>query len=325
MTNRDTSNTKKNVFILRIRRFHHTFPTVIHIYFVPGCVIALCLFVLSTKHLIIVYMYLMSVGVVFVSYWTNVSMIRQVYQSHSSSSILDDLLSLNIPQLLQPSGPASIVLQSYLIQTVLSFVFVHVHLGPRHSILQKLLPVSFLAPSVLATLPLPSSFVGRSPVFAALLPLALLKYVLWSSVMAVVRTLCDGYVYARNFVSNFGMAALVEAEWMRLGVPEVLRTFWVLRALEHAGAFLVSGLWTGAGTEPLFQLIKSLMVSGCETLTAVLGITSIVSFMCNNIGRFFQWVLLTEENDKNIGTVSAILFYILALQTGLTGLEPEKR
>lgn len=33
----------------------------------------------------------------------------------------------------------------------------------------------------------------------------------------------------------------------------------------------------------------------------------------------------SEDDDKNIGTVSAILFFILALQTGLTGLEPEKR
>lgn len=37
-------------------------------------------------------------------------------------------------------------------------------------------------------------------------------------------------------------------------------------------------------------------------------------------------MLLTEEmDDKSIGTISAVLFYILALQTGLTGLDPEKR
>lgn len=36
-------------------------------------------------------------------------------------------------------------------------------------------------------------------------------------------------------------------------------------------------------------------------------------------------ILLIEDEDKNFGTVSGILFCILALQTGLTGLEPEKR
>lgn len=43
--------------------------------------------------------------------------------------------------------------------------------------------------------------------------------------------------------------------------------------------------------------------------------TSVVSFQ----------ILLIEDEDKNFGTVSGILFCILALQTGLTGLEPEKR
>lgn len=73
--------------------------------------------------------------------------------------------------------------------------------------------------------------------------------------------------------------------------------------------------------------IQNLLVSGCETLTAVLGMTSIVSLICYYIGKMFQWFLLSEDydEDKSIGTVSAILFYILALQTGLTSLSPEKR
>lgn len=41
----------------------------------------------------------------------------------------------------------------------------------------------------------------------------------------------------------------------------------------------------------------------------------------------FQLFLITEDYDeeKSMGTVSAILFYILALQTGLTSLSPDKR
>lgn len=73
--------------------------------------------------------------------------------------------------------------------------------------------------------------------------------------------------------------------------------------------------------------VQNLLVSGCETLTAVLGMTSIVSLICYYIGKLFQWFLLSHDydEDKSIGTVSAILFYILALQTGLTSLPPEKR
>lgn len=49
--------------------------------------------------------------------------------------------------------------------------------------------------------------------------------------------------------------------------------------------------------------------------------------ICHYIGRGFQWYLMTYEYDeeKSLGTVSAVLFYILALQTGLTSLSPDKR
>lgn len=75
------------------------------------------------------------------------------------------------------------------------------------------------------------------------------------------------------------------------------------------------------------DVFKFILISGSETLVSVLGLTSIVSVLCHLIGKTFQWFLLIEDNseDKSIGTVSAILFYILALQTGLTTLESEKR
>lgn len=73
--------------------------------------------------------------------------------------------------------------------------------------------------------------------------------------------------------------------------------------LEHAGIFFINGLWSEMGeATPVFRLLKSSMVNGCDTLTAVLGITSVVSYICHHIGRFFQWIMLTEdENDKSIG------------------------
>ncbi|KAB0794856.1 hypothetical protein PPYR_11695 [Photinus pyralis] len=297
-----------------------------------GCAIALCLFVLNTKHLMMVYMYFMSLGVVFVSYWANLSTMKTVIsaleESHQTyPSVLEDVLALNFNRILDPAGYALAIVQNYLLQCLLTFIFMNIHLGPRYTFLQKLLPISFIAPSVLAVLPLPNYVLTHAPVFAALLPLALVKFVLWMSLLTIMQTIYNGYLDARNFISNFGMSALVEAEWIRLSVPEVLRTFWILRVLEHAAIFFLNGMWNQTDDfTPIFRLLKNLMVTGCDTLTAVLGITSVVSYICHYIGRMFQWVMLTEdENDKNIGTVSAILFYILALQTGLTGLEPEKR
>lgn len=133
-----------------------------------------------------------------------------------------------------------------------------------------------------------------------------------------------GYRHAHNFIINYGLSALAETEWMRLNVPCVLRTFWILRVGEQVIQIL--GNHYGEETFNYYVMVRTLLVNGCETLTAVLGMTSIISFICHYIGCFFQWVLLTEDEDeKSIGTVSAILFYILALQTGLTSLDREKR
>lgn len=304
---------------------------------------ALCIFVLYTKHLIIVYLYLTSVGLVFVSYWTNVSAIKQIQgltlvasSPHHSTSILEDILNLNLKNLLDLEGPGILVIQNFAIQFMLAVIFKYVHLGPRYPTIQKLLPISFMAPSFLAMLPVPPNLLHHSPVFSTLLPLFLVKYVLWSSAYNVIQVVYAGYQHGRLFVSNYGLSALVETEWMRLNVPCVLRVFWVLRVAEHAILLLMDNydeeaeeglkVSTLLAVQSLASMTKSLLVTGCETITAVLGMTSVISFFCHYIGNFFQWILLTdEEEDKSIGTVSAILFYILALQTGLTSLNPEKR
>ena len=79
-------------------------------------------------------------------------------------------------------------------------------------------------------------------------------------------------------------------------------------------------------SEAIVEGCKELLVRGCETVIAVLGMTSVVSSISHEIGSAIQWFLSSEApEDRGIGTVSAILFFILALQTGITGMEPDKR
>lgn len=297
--------------------------------FISGCGIALCLFMLNTKHLMVVYMYIMSLGVVCLSYLLNTRTVMLITDPTEPTHMTMDLLRhvIDYSNLFTEDSIAFRITSNCIFQMFLAYIFVNIHLGPRYPYLQKLLPVTFFIPFFVSLLPLPHAVLVHSPIVAALLPLALIKFVLWTSLVSIVHTVYNGYIHARNFVSNFGMSALVEAEWLRLNVPEVLRTFWLLRVLEHTSIFFLSGYWdANDGYSPYFRLMKYLMVTGCDTVSAVLGITSIVSYICSYIGKLFQWILLTEDdNDKNIGTVSAIVFYILALQTGLTSLEPEVR
>lgn len=116
---------------------------------------------LCTRHLIIVYLYLISVGVIFVSYWSNVSTMKAIItyiNSHeSATSILDNILSLNLSDVLY-NGPGLLIIQNYILQCLLASIFCYIHLAPKHPVVQKLLVLSFMSPSILGIHPLPVSF-----------------------------------------------------------------------------------------------------------------------------------------------------------------------
>lgn len=181
---------------------------------------------LWTRHLAIVYMYIFSVGLIFLSYWSNISAINLITDG---PSLLEDILSLNMTSILDPGGVAISILPHFLAQWLIGLIFAYIHLGPRNDIVQKLIPYNFLMPLLLAMLPLPHQLLKHSPAFAAILPLVLSKIAMWSSSFDVAKTLFSGYQHARNFATNFGLSALVENEWQRLNVPCVLRAFWILR------------------------------------------------------------------------------------------------
>lgn len=290
------------------------------IHSLPGCLSAACIFMLWTRHLVIVYCYLTSVGLIFLSYYSNVSALNVLADSPNP---IMDVVTLQWSRLLDPGGAFLSILPHLIAQRIMGMIFAYIHLGPRYPWLQRLLPYVFLIPPVLGLTPLPVALVKHSPAIAAILPLVLVKVALWSSAFDVVKTIYNGYNHARNFARNYGLSALVENEWQRLNVPCVLRVFWVIRLLEQ----LVSVGMASEAPLAFMSTVQGLLVSGSETVTAVLGMTSIVSLICHYIGKLFQLFLLSEdyEDDKSIGTVSAILFYILALQTGLTSLSPDKR
>ncbi|XP_014099230.2 protein TRC8 homolog isoform X2 [Bactrocera oleae] len=283
---------------------------------------AACIFMLWTRHLVMVYMFVISLGLTFISYWSNVSALALM---ENSPCLLEDVLSLNTARLLDTGGIALSILPHLVAQWFMGMLFAYVHLGPRYPTIQKIMPVVFAGPIFLAMLPLPPRIIKDLPVLAGAVPLILTKMTMLNSAVDAAKTVYNGYQYAMNFVSNFGLSALIENEWQRLNVPSVLRVFWSIRI----GQELISLVLLSDSTAPLgfFPTMQKLLVDGCETLTAVLGMTSIISVICHYIGRGFQWYLLTFDNDeeKSLGTVSAVLFYILALQTGLTSLSPDKR
>ncbi|CAG2163176.1 unnamed protein product [Oppiella nova] len=233
--------------------------------YIQAFIMAFSLFLLSTRHLLSIYVWLASIGVILWSYISN-----EEYNKYNV-----------IPK--------------------------------------RLVGITFIAPNIISLIPaIPSVFLAVSPVISA--AIALLYIIQWS----------------RTIVRNYGLYTLLESQWIRLHVPQVLRVFWLTRLTEQA-VFLIADsthkeyLSTGIigltfESRIFWSNIKQLMVRGCETIVAVLGMTSVLSGVSHQIGCLMQSFLLVEDpEDRSIGTVSAILFFILALQTGLTGLDPEKR
>uniref|UniRef100_A0A8D8XHK8 Protein TRC8 homolog n=1 Tax=Cacopsylla melanoneura TaxID=428564 RepID=A0A8D8XHK8_9HEMI len=268
-----------------------------------GCVIALCIFMLRTKQLVHVYMFILSLGCIFLSHCFNDGFVQYIIDNIASNidSKMDFLSHLvlfrtnglpSIESLVDKTTMFHNFYYNVALQVGLSFLFLNVHLGPYYKMLNTLIPLSFTAPTVLVIFSLPSSIQSHLAVFSALLPLALINYALVSSSFSIIYAIMSACQQARTFVNNFGLSALLEYEWTRLNVPNVLRCFWILRLIEHAITLAIIGLSeAGIPDDGSYHLIvKHLLVTGCETMIAVLGMTSIISYICHYIGAFFQWV-----------------------------------
>ncbi|CAG0887337.1 unnamed protein product [Cyprideis torosa] len=177
-----------------------------------------------------------------------------------------------------------------------------------------------------------------------IIPVLFVGHLAYTRIPLALEAMAETFSEWQLYVNNFGVHALLDHHWTRLKVPTVLRTFWLLRScwialdfiqkaspelttLTTAPTSLEAPLDTEMPVESFaFLLVKEILSKGCETLFAVLGLTAVVSCICHYVGLVFQYILGTiEEEERNTGTVTAILFFILALQTGITGLDHQKR
>lgn len=77
----------------------------------------------------------------------------------------------------------------------------------------------------------------------------------------------------------------------------------------------------------LWDLCSSLIISGCDSTLTVLGMSAVISSAAHYLGLGVLAFIgsAEDEEDRRLGFVAPVLFFILALQTGLSGLEPSER
>ncbi|XP_076461197.1 protein TRC8 homolog [Babylonia areolata] len=133
-----------------------------------------------------------------------------------------------------------------------------------------------------------------------------------------------------------GFTDYISNHWVRLQVPNALRTMFVVRLLWLIGGFVQESVYHHfvktssvdlyGSWEMNLDLFYHLLAGSCETWVALLGFSSMLSLLTSYLGVLVALALgIDHEEERNIGTVTSVLFFILALQTGLTGMEFEKR
>ncbi|WAR21455.1 TRC8-like protein [Mya arenaria] len=207
------------------------------------------------------------------------------------------------------------------------------------TVVQSAVHLSFISPMLIQALFRDWRYFEISPFLAIVYPVIQISQDLIDSFSNILFTFKRMYNIIKVTVSAIGLQAFLEDQWTRLFVPTVLRGFCMLRLCYQISLYLYSIYYNFPPPrllnstveyenrhENLTVIFQNLLVRSCETSIALLGTTSCISFIAHYIGLFMAFIVGSDtEEDRNMGTVSAILFFLLALQTGLTGLEPEKR
>ncbi|XP_061787348.1 E3 ubiquitin-protein ligase RNF139 [Nerophis lumbriciformis] len=155
------------------------------------------------------------------------------------------------------------------------------------------------------------------------------------------------YLLVRHMYRMYGLQLLLKDTWKRIRFPDVLRVFWLTRVTAQALILVYvvravrreSGDATGVAADGssdsqgytlswdvFWDVTSNLIISGCDSTLTVLGMSAVISSMAHYLGlSILTFIGSTEEEDKRLGFVAPVLFFILALQTGLSSLDPGER
>ncbi|CAB0041157.1 unnamed protein product [Trichogramma brassicae] len=159
------------------------------------CIAAFCIFLLWTRHLLIVYVYLASLACLFLSYTCNSFTMNAVISYMEADNTGIGLFAL-LPNLQLSdlwNGPGWLIFANYFFQIALAVVFYGLYNGPKHPMLQYFIIFCFSVPSYFVVYPVPASFMLKAPPVAAFFPLVINIFWLCYNAFEIWRTIYRGY------------------------------------------------------------------------------------------------------------------------------------
>uniref|UniRef100_UPI00358FE79F E3 ubiquitin-protein ligase RNF139 isoform X1 n=2 Tax=Myxine glutinosa TaxID=7769 RepID=UPI00358FE79F len=224
---------------------------------------------------------------------------------------------------------ASFVLASSALQLCLSIAFCSV-LRLRGRFVLVLLPACILSPAGLV-LGLSSEVQSRLALVSSLPAPCILLYRLLDNVRWFEYTAKYTFLVLRHMYQQYGLQVLVEDTWKRIHVPDILRVFWLTRFATQAVLLLYVVGETGSRRTTLdpagaWDVLCNLLISGCDSTITVLGMSAVISSLARYLGlAVLAFIGSQDDEDRRLGFVAPVLFFLLALQTGLSGLAPDER
>ncbi|XP_015924665.1 protein TRC8 homolog [Parasteatoda tepidariorum] len=267
---------------------------------------ALLVFLFSTKQLILIYIRVASVFIIVTAYELNTSLVnlktRRLKQSQPNTICLE-------------------AISNHVLLLILAIVFSFTNTANilPHSVVW----VFFFAPLLTCTLSVPLPIVKFTPLLSAIVCGILLAYSVWLHGLQVCETIYKGVTWCHSVVENYGLYTMIETHWLNLHIPQVFRAYWLIRLSEY----IINTLHeSGFASLSISDLFKGIILHGSENIITLFGMTSIISFMCQFSGEQIQVFLrVNDPKEKNIGGVTALLFLILSIQSGVTSLDPNER
>ncbi|VDP19275.1 unnamed protein product [Soboliphyme baturini] len=166
---------------------------------------------------------------------------------------------------------------------------------------------------------------------------------LFTYIPRLLMAIFKAIVAVRDFIKNYGLYSFCQVHWQRLRIPFLFGVFCCTRTATLLGATVfdgkrlvvsetLSGLteddyyWVASVSGPYWCLFRYLLVRNCETLTALIGVSSIWSRFAGIVSAIFKKLVNDNDVDNdNWAPSTGILFLFLCIQTGVTSLSPELR
>lgn len=256
----------------------------------------------NTKQLALIYIRIASIFIILVAYEINTKYIDRMKQYEETQWLMENI----------PSHIALLTLAIMFSFTNTVNIFPHVAVWTL-----------FFAPLLACTMAIPLHIVKITPMLSAIGCTLLLAYSIWLHGLRVCETIYNGITWCHNVVENFGLFIMIETHWVHLHIPQIFRAFWILRSAEFIKNALQKSCFLTLSTN---ELLKQIIVNGSDNIIALLGMTSIIALYSQFFGFSIQAFLqVNNPTERNIGNVSAFLFLILALQSGVTSADQEMR